>query len=847
GGDLFIYDDDDKIQSLNNSWGLIKAFGTDGNINYTGNTGLKTIVASLNEDGVLTPVDRLSTNTSNKRVIRLIDTGKKVPTSTKLLGDAYSTSTTSGTAYNVNGTTDVTNGAKVEVRALNSTVYYYVYPSSSSRGNPIVREYTGYNRLPELKESEIEDVYTVGTMVNRDVTGENRTYFTANVVVVEVAGTYKGGAEEVLVVDTPVVGNGVTEDTLLVIRANGAMEEIQVDLSASKGVKTIEQSGMGSYGPAGTNKVMPGLYKIYETDKSGVYEIAPMSHADIRDSGRYAVGQVSTSEYTSIDQYVEVAGFTYASDTDNDLNNTKTSTRIVKDITDSSKLYTLSYKGWNADLKDQTDWAEYMSEAVDRVNDSTGLNREFDVKDRNNEDTRVNANFNDVLIRYDKGNIVYAVSFANLISSREETTLANTNNAQRVWNNVKPDPKGVAGAPTLKFYGNDVNLVSGEFTLTGANAVTYQDAKNFTGLYSLDVGNGDIVIPKNMQQPVANVDGVTYEGTILGDDGEYYKFKLEQKAASGNNKLANWEDPANPVEIVDANGDTAWDNFVFPNDNAPWRISDFVERYRPMDVNATATYKFTTNSLKEVVVTYDPSEKDPWNLGEAEKNMTTADVAIVLVTVHSEDGKSHNSYELKKANTTVVDWLEEWNKVGYGITGDFYLMKSGDQSGDVQLVDMRVDETGKTIAKVLTEGASAIDKAATQAAKEQAYKDAYDALVKAVEDAIRFRLDEIMGKSGQTTADGKDIYNNWCATLHKRFDATLDALATAKTTTASKTRDEKIVALINAFNGNNDATGNVGASALVRHYDAGKILDGNWTCPGGDDEYKTGCNHTNHQ
>lgn len=283
---------------------------------------------------------------------------------------------------------------------------------------------------------------------------------------------------------------------------------------------------------------MPGLYKIYETDKTGVYEIEYMDPDAIRASGRYAVGQVSTSEYTSAAQYVEVENFVY--NASNDLHDEKLldsngdPTTTVKDITDSSKLYTLSYdtRRWEASLEEQTDWTEYMSEGVDRVNDSTGLVREYDVLDRNDSDTHVNANYNDVLIRYDKGNIVYAVSFANLISSREDTMDANrvnyntgnTNAAQEVWDNVKPSKAGVAGAPTLKFYGNDVNLVNGEFTLTGVNAVTYQEAKNFTGLYSLDVTNGEIVIPKNMAQPKPEVDGVTYyEGTILGDDGEYYK------------------------------------------------------------------------------------------------------------------------------------------------------------------------------------------------------------------------------------------------------------------------------------------------------------------------------------
>ncbi|MCI8539219.1 MAG: S-layer homology domain-containing protein, partial [Oscillospiraceae bacterium] len=737
GGDLFIYDDDDKIQSLNNSWGLIKAFGTDGNINYTGNTGLKTIVASLNEDGVLTPVDRLSTNTSNKRVIRLIDTGKKVPGNTLTPGTAYTTELNAKTAYDKKDT-DKYTGNEVEIRALSSTIYYYVYPTNSDRGNPIVREYTGYNRLPDLKESEIEDVYAVGTLVNRDTTAGNRTYYTANVVVVEVAKNYRGGAEEVLVVDTPVVGNGVTEDTLLVIRANGAMEEIQVDLSASKNIPSIASAGLGSYGPAGTNKVMPGLYKIYETDKTGVYEIEYMNPDAIRASGRYAVGQVSTSEYTSAAQYVEVENFVYnASNNLHDeklLDSNGDPTTTVKDITDSSKLYTLSYdtRRWEASLEEQTDWTEYMSEGVDRVNDSTGLVREYDVLDRNDSDTHVNANYNDVLIRYDKGNIVYAVSFANLVSSREDTKNAdgtyntsNTNAAQKVWDNVKPSKAGVAGAPTLTFYGEKLTASSDqEFIKDGTHnttAVSYHDARLTVeaGEVSFSVDGGRVVIPSTTPVVTPNPkEDQEYTGTILGDDGKYYTYSLKQLAGS------------------DVTAFEGQDVFALPDSGEPIPISNFVKAHMPTNKWASARYIFIQNDGNSFTVTYDPFAEEVWDFGGMDDTNTDT-IAGVTVDVTAENRVDSAVTTIKRAGASVESIREKWLNLTDSLGGLYGVPNMGVVSA------ASLPEIGAALAAGYAAVNEAEDAGGTATELNAIYDTQVDALLAAAKVAVQRIAEEL--------------------------------------------------------------------------------------------------------
>ena len=89
------------------------------------------------------------------------------------------------------------NAGTVEVRALSSTVYYFVWINGN--GDIQVKEYVGYGDLPSLSTEEmkkIEDIYAVGTRHDRVSTSgsgsDNRgkSYYTADVVVVEFAQPY---------------------------------------------------------------------------------------------------------------------------------------------------------------------------------------------------------------------------------------------------------------------------------------------------------------------------------------------------------------------------------------------------------------------------------------------------------------------------------------------------------------------------------------------------------------------------------------------------------------------------------------------------------------------------------
>ena len=225
GGSLFIYDDRND-----NDWDNLKAFE---DINDDGSAML-TIVAALNEDGELVPVED-STNTRDIRIIATDD--NVIPGRDYETGDAYITGTNDRTAYD---TIDSTNA---EVRALSSTVYYYVYEES---GDTIVDEYVGYANLPSLYDDDlalIEDVYVVGTRENRESNLGNATYYTANVVVVEFTRSYRANAEQVFIYDTPVVGSSVKLEDVDMIRADGTMDTVTIDLTKSVGA---------TYDPAST-------------------------------------------------------------------------------------------------------------------------------------------------------------------------------------------------------------------------------------------------------------------------------------------------------------------------------------------------------------------------------------------------------------------------------------------------------------------------------------------------------------------------------------------------------------------------------------------------------------------
>ena len=535
GGSWFI----GNSNSDNNRWNSIKALGGS---NSTGalndddganNPWIRTTVVALSEDGAAVPVDTVYNEKS--RVVRMLATeDNKIPGRTEIKADAYQTSGSDSRAYAYK---DTTKGEQVEVRALTSTVYYVVYPLTISNGvvtNYLVKEYVGYGNVPDtVKNGKIDDVYAVGTQQNRlsgidnDVTDDTNVnyYYTADVVVVEMQ-EYQGAAEEVFIYDVPEVHNSVTIENVGVIRGDGSNDNVDIDFARSE---------LRYYNPAYGKTIDPGLYYMYETETEGLYTIEPMDHDDIRTS-RYATGWSATSYGTVEKDYVEVNAFTYNAAATAPFHTTQTNKTYEYGLTGDSKLYSLSYSDYNrgldvtdrdysADLSvydaEKDDLNDYLGEIVDRTNNDT----KNDAYDYENDTDRVYWNHNDLLVKYDSNNkVVYAISFANFEGKY-------WNLAQNIWNDVKPSV-AVTSNPVVKFYDTEATLNGTVYTAAPVKFGQTVDG----AVWGIQVTGGTIVMAnstinddKDAAQTTKNGDGITYTGTILGDDGNYYTYSFAQE------------------------------------------------------------------------------------------------------------------------------------------------------------------------------------------------------------------------------------------------------------------------------------------------------------------------------
>ena len=425
GGDLFISDSD------NNHWGQLEYFVGINDDGLPVGDDMKTIVASLSADGDLTPVD----DVFNKRDVRIVAIDDN-----EILGRSY----TNGTSYTTSSRADKAydlNSGDVEIRALASTVYYYVYEDSN--GNTVVNEYVGYNNLPSLDAASkdmIEDVYAVGTRTDREgsnsESGETE-YFTASVVVVEFSGRYLADAEQVFIVDTPVVGTNVHIDEVEVIRADGTFETVTIDLENSD-YETIGNRAEADYGVANYRTLMPGLYYMWETEDEGIYTVTAMSHEDIADNN-YAVGVVTTGAQYE-DDWAEIQEYIY--NNSYSIEDAAIQSWPEFRVADDSLFYTLSY-----------DWDDDFNGTLTSSNARTVLSEEGERIET--LDGRVYAD-NTVLIAYNGDDeIVYAVSLANFDGMNRAETQMVVNFAQFVWDNVKPAAEVTYGtnAPSVTLAG----------------------------------------------------------------------------------------------------------------------------------------------------------------------------------------------------------------------------------------------------------------------------------------------------------------------------------------------------------------------------------------------------------
>lgn len=459
GGSLFI----GNSSTLNNNWNALKALGgVNTELNYrtdshkTATPGeVRTAVAYLSADGTVIPADRVF----NNRVIRAIALDEIPRTNAPYYGNAYATSLGANTAYDTPVTAAAdgvfqapsANAGKVELRALSNTIYYYVYPATgtvdNNRSAYVVDMYTGYNAAPAVDRNVVEDIYVIGTQVNRSSTLANSIYYTANVVVVELNNNYQQKGEQIFIYDMPEVHSYVGTETVKYIGSNGEMLEAEIDLTDSN-----VRNYLSAYG-----KVTPGLYYKYPTTRDGIFTIKKMTPAEIG-ANNYAVGQVITENAVGWNDWVEIKPYTL------DNNNAPVAGSPARynlgGSSTNSKLYDLSYASQSSSVGTLINYSATIKQCAENENLYPYLG-ERDEKPANMDVTAARTfehapydgdgctsywNYNDLLIAYGSGNrIIYAISFANF----DNNVTNGVNYAQNIWNSQIPSKAQIAKTSTF--------------------------------------------------------------------------------------------------------------------------------------------------------------------------------------------------------------------------------------------------------------------------------------------------------------------------------------------------------------------------------------------------------------
>ncbi len=455
-GGLFIED-----HNLNNGWKAMRQLGGVDNLSLNAKgTVLKTTVAALDEEGNLAPVDFASVYERGSHAMISFPkesvNNKQETYYNSILKSAAVTNATAWTTRAADKFAYGYNAGTVEVRALSSTVYYFVWINGN--GDIQVKEYVGYGDLPSLSTEEmkkIEDIYAVGTRHDRVSTSgsgsDNRgkSYYTADVVVVEFAQPYTEFAERIFLYDTPVVGAGIQIDEVEVIRGNGAKETISIDLTASE-IKT--------YNDAGHKLAKPGIYNLYPTSKEGVYTIHELSTEEIGRTDRFAVGNISTQRYTSNNNYVELDSMFW--------NNGRMDSAYKEyKLTADTKYYTLNYAPSNGDQNATLTESSLTTVLAPRVEEADikvkadfvyDLDREFLYQ-------KLYGCYNNVLVGYDGDEAVYVVSFQNydadMFSNGAGGHVHYADYAQTIWESIIPfNMPGRTVPPTVVLRAGETNI-----------------------------------------------------------------------------------------------------------------------------------------------------------------------------------------------------------------------------------------------------------------------------------------------------------------------------------------------------------------------------------------------------
>ena len=599
GGELFIYND---AWTQNNSWGNLREFVP---VNCNGvDDDIHTIVAALDEDGTLIPVDDLYRYREEVVMVEMGETAAAIPDRSATIGTIYASGRVAGeySAYAL-------DMGRADVRALSSTIYYYVYNTDNGT---VVREYVGYDDVPSLGNDawKVENVYAVAS---RATDANANDYYTAEIVVVELRDGYAElDAEEIFLVDLPEALNSVGTELARVIRADGTEAEVMIDLDKSE----LWADEYREYDPAWGKYIVPGLYYMWESaDEADVYVIERMSPWEIAES-RYLVGTVNKSTATSATNWTSVDTYELNIDPVDPLFNFGSRPTGFEDSAknvDESNYYTLSY--------DIDNWEQWIngSASFDTNDYSAALATED--RDTVMAQSVKGQDANYVLVRYNSDDeVVYAISFRYEDNEADKPT-ADDYFTEFVWV-INTPIAYVAPVPdetTVTFYGKPVAMnADGEFV----DAVDYSVAKANEALDpdAIKVENGSIVIKDYTVTDVSTSQNV-YTGTILGDDGKYYTFSLTQKAARTG------------AQLLTKDGEATYADLAMPN---RWTIREYVKQFTVSD-GATVEWSFMTYGGSGFSFTgFEPAN--------VPAGVTTTEIETVTAVVTAEDDTTKNTY-----------------------------------------------------------------------------------------------------------------------------------------------------------------------------------------------------------
>ena len=251
--------------------------------------------------------------------------------------------------------------------------------------------------------------------------------------------------------------------------------------------------------------------------------------------------------------------------------------------------------------------------------------------------SRGDVNPGDYVILFTDGddNVEYAVyvgpSVMPIASDDDEAALYEA--LYTLWLDIYTDEPD---APTVTFYGKPA--VAGDdadFELEIAYAVA-NAAMDPNGIF---VENGAIVMGD--KTTAVSEDEVVYEGTILGDDGEYYTFQLTQRAAGADATLLDKKGTDVTTDDTEVVAFAIREN---------WTIQEFVYQYRLSDTNATIEWTFTTNAGTEFSFS-------GMNATGVPAGVTTTEIAkvVAVVTPENDDESASKTYMEEKSAQEAAD------------------------------------------------------------------------------------------------------------------------------------------------------------------------------------------------